>query len=460
MKKTTTILFSLAIGALYGQAFQNPAGGGEVIIPVQSSPCLDDAHRQEIKAELRIAEQDLISRGILPSATDLRGSGSHPLFQWPVATNPTAPYGDVWGISNYVDQNLSYPNQVQDYNCGNRTYDSANGYNHAGIDMYTFPFHWYQMENNQAWAVAAAPGVIIAKGGIQNDKSCALNGSLWNAVYIRHADGSVAWYGHLKKNSLTTKAVGESVAVGEFIGVIGSSGNSTGPHLHFEVYDRFDNLVDTYSGSCNNWESSTETWWASQKPYLNTKVNALLTHSAPPVFNDCPQLEVPNMKSNFSVGETVYLAVYIVDQLANSSAVVKVTRPNNTVQLNFTQPLTASYYNSYWYWTLAPNEFTQTGTYQTSYTYRGITYINSFTYGSLAVAENEMSKMDFSPNPASDKITFSQNFKTLDIYNIDGKKLSVPHTFNEADISSLPNGVFIVRGLDEIGAAFSKKLVK
>ncbi len=460
MKKITTLLFSLAITALYGQGFQNTSGGGEVLMPVQSSPCLDDAHRQEIKAELHIAQQDLIARGILPSLDDSRGTLPHPLFQWPVAKNPIAPYNQVWGISNYVDQNLAYPNQVQDFNCGNRTYDSAAGYNHAGIDMYTFPFSWYQMENNQAWVVAAAPGVIIAKGGAQNDKSCALNGNVWNAVYVRHDDGSVAWYGHLKKNSLTTKAVGESVTTGEFLGVVGSSGNSTGPHLHFEVYDRFDELVDTYAGSCNNFDSSTNTWWAAQKPYLNPKANAFLTHSAPPVFTDCPQLEVPNLKSNFSVGETVYMAVYLIDQLPNSSAVVKLTRPNNTVQLNFTQTLSASYYNSYWYWTLAPSEFTQTGTYQISYTYQGNTVTNSFTYGSLGITDNEISSIDFSPNPASDKIIFSQPFKSLEIYNVDGKKLTVPHTFDEADISSLPNGIFILRGVDENGISFSKKLVK
>ena len=460
MKKTTTLLFSLAITALYGQGFQNTSGGGEVLMPVQSAPCLNDAQRQQIKAELHLAQQDLILRGILPSLNDSRGTLPHPLFQWPVAKNPSAPYNQVWGISNYVDHNLSYPNQVQDYNCGTRTYDSSSGYNHAGIDIYTFPFQWYQMDNNQSWAVAAAPGVIIAKGSVQNDRSCQLNNNVWNAVYVRHDDGSVAWYGHLKKNSLTTKAVGESVIVGEFLGVIGSSGNSTGPHLHFEVYDRFDDLVDPYAGTCNNWESSTNTWWASQKPYLNTKVNAFLTHNALPEFSACPQTEIPNLKTNFLFGETVYMAVYLTDQLAGSSATVKMIRPNNTVQFNFTQNLAAYYYNSYWYWTLPPSDLTQTGTYQISYTYQGNTVSNYFTYGILGVDENTISSIDFYPNPASDKIIFSQPFKTLEIYNVDGKKLTVPHTLEEADISSLPNGIFIIRGVDENGISFSKKLVK
>ena len=50
-----------------------------------------------------------------------------------------------------------------------------------------------------------------------------------------HADGSVAWYGHMKAGSLTNKAVGQTVSSGEYLGIVGSSGNSTGPHLHFGI---------------------------------------------------------------------------------------------------------------------------------------------------------------------------------------------------------------------------------
>src|SRR5215510_13083944 len=104
------------------------------------------------------------------------------------------------------------------------------------------------MDHDQVAAVAAADGIILAKDDGNYDRSCSLTGAAWNAVYVQHADGSVAWYGHLKNGSLTTKAPGALVVQGEFLGIVGSSGNSTGPHLHFEVYDAANHLIDPWGG--------------------------------------------------------------------------------------------------------------------------------------------------------------------------------------------------------------------
>ena len=52
------------------------------------------------------------------------------------------------------------------------------------------------------------------------------------SVVVRHADGMYTQYGHL---SSVTVAVGARVGAGQRIGLSGSTGNSSGPHLHFEV---------------------------------------------------------------------------------------------------------------------------------------------------------------------------------------------------------------------------------
>ncbi|MFE1288876.1 transglycosylase family protein [Streptomyces sp. NPDC058751] len=57
-------------------------------------------------------------------------------------------------------------------------------------------------------------------------------GSFGYQVVIRHADGRYTQYAHLSAISVKT---GQSVVVGQRIGRSGSTGNSTGPHLHFEV---------------------------------------------------------------------------------------------------------------------------------------------------------------------------------------------------------------------------------
>jgi|GEM_PF-139629 len=73
---------------------------------------------------------------------------------------------------------------------------------------------------------AAAGGqVIIAKAS-------GYNGGYGSYIVIRHPNGTQTLYGHLSRVDVS---VGENVAQAETIGAIGSTGRSTGPHLHFEV---------------------------------------------------------------------------------------------------------------------------------------------------------------------------------------------------------------------------------
>jgi len=74
---------------------------------------------------------------------------------------------------------------------------------------------------------AAADGiVIIARSG------GGWNGGYGNYVVITHGNGSQTLYGHMKNLIVSS---GQSVSSGQIIGYEGSTGESTGPHLHFEV---------------------------------------------------------------------------------------------------------------------------------------------------------------------------------------------------------------------------------
>jgi murein DD-endopeptidase MepM/ murein hydrolase activator NlpD len=70
---------------------------------------------------------------------------------------------------------------------------------------------------------AAAAGVVIYAGWL---------GGYGNLTVIDHGGGLATAYGH---QSSIVVGVGQSVARGEIIGYVGSTGHSTGPHLHFEV---------------------------------------------------------------------------------------------------------------------------------------------------------------------------------------------------------------------------------
>jgi murein DD-endopeptidase MepM/ murein hydrolase activator NlpD len=70
---------------------------------------------------------------------------------------------------------------------------------------------------------ATAAGKVISAG---------LRGGYGNMVEIEHADGLSTRYGHMSRIDV---AEGQSVAAGDVIGAVGSTGRSTGPHIHYEV---------------------------------------------------------------------------------------------------------------------------------------------------------------------------------------------------------------------------------
>jgi murein DD-endopeptidase MepM/ murein hydrolase activator NlpD len=57
-------------------------------------------------------------------------------------------------------------------------------------------------------------------------------GGYGNCVRIQHINGIETWYGHLSR---ITVRDGQKVSVGDIVGRVGSTGRSTGPHLHYEV---------------------------------------------------------------------------------------------------------------------------------------------------------------------------------------------------------------------------------
>jgi len=91
------------------------------------------------------------------------------------------------------------------------------------------------LHGHNAVDLAAPEGTSImaaAEGEVIIVKSGGWNGGYGNYVVIKHPNGTQTLYAHNSKNNVS---VGQYVSQGEVIGFIGSTGKSTGPHVHFEV---------------------------------------------------------------------------------------------------------------------------------------------------------------------------------------------------------------------------------
>ncbi len=96
------------------------------------------------------------------------------------------------------------------------------------LGMGTASFH-------RAIDVAAPAGTPItaARSGVVVYAGWSAQG-YGNLVKLQHAGGAETWYAHFSTIGVT---FGQSVSQGETLGLVGSTGLSTGPHLHFELHD-------------------------------------------------------------------------------------------------------------------------------------------------------------------------------------------------------------------------------
>lgn len=87
--------------------------------------------------------------------------------------------------------------------------------NHTGLDI----------------GAASGAAVVAADGGTVT--MAGVNGGYGNCVMIDHGNGYQTLYGHLASISVSN---GSTVSAGQTIGTVGSTGVSTGPHCHFEIF--------------------------------------------------------------------------------------------------------------------------------------------------------------------------------------------------------------------------------
>ncbi|KKQ27527.1 MAG: Peptidase M23 family protein [Candidatus Magasanikbacteria bacterium GW2011_GWC2_37_14] len=100
----------------------------------------------------------------------------------------------------------------------------------AGVRRITQYFGWRHTGLDIAGPIGTS--IYATRAGVVTRSQCGYNGGYGCYIIIDHGGGLSSLYGH---NSRLFVSVGESVAQGQNIALMGSTGRSTGPHIHFEI---------------------------------------------------------------------------------------------------------------------------------------------------------------------------------------------------------------------------------
>ncbi len=145
--------------------------------------------------------------------------------------NPLAGVENVdWIVNGYVDVDPEFCFDCDEDFRGNAsiTRDFHNGIDFALIN--------FAQADEGVDVLAAADGTVTLAQDGNFDRWASFQFPIpdGNRVFIDHGNGWVSQYYHLQRDSVTVN-VGDPVTAGQVIGKVGSSGNSAGPHVHFEV---------------------------------------------------------------------------------------------------------------------------------------------------------------------------------------------------------------------------------
>ncbi|HEX7810242.1 MAG TPA: M23 family metallopeptidase [Thermoanaerobaculia bacterium] len=141
----------------------------------------------------------------------------------------------VYPVAGTVGRDVAIPYYVDlddssakvDFNCTDLTFNG-----HSGHDPYIRSFAEQEIG---VPVFAVRDGLVIDVRDGQPDQNTVADPAFkTNYIVLRHNDDQVTQYAHLRRNSITAQ-VGDTVTAGTQIGLVGSSGASTAPHIHFEA---------------------------------------------------------------------------------------------------------------------------------------------------------------------------------------------------------------------------------
>ncbi len=372
---------ALWVGGLATSIQADGLGGGGSINQQQ---CVSQSSWQQILDEVRRNQTVTVSP---------RTDGPPPKFTFHPMGGRL--YRDLF-THNFVDLSSASPD-ILDWDCTDFTYD---GHDASDVHIRTF--------GEQAVGVpvfAAQDGRVVGvTGGCDDLNTCpfAPCSDCVNYVALDNDFGRVTFYLHLKKNSATV-ALNQVVRAGDPLGLVGSSGFSSSPHLHFATYDH-GAVFEPYAGPCRAGESG----WKTQTP-INRQLylrDAGVTYENMENYPGYPH-EFPRSGQIALADSFIYFWALPINLPANSTWRFRIQKPNGAIVFNtgnqgFQGGSIPFMRASWWWWSWnVPEMHTTVGTWIVRFD------INGVQRAALPVEVRTARTSDFNRPPAQINVAIS-----------------------------------------------------
>ena len=299
-----------------------------------------------------------------------------------------------WVLGGYVDVNpKSFFDDPLDYfeDYQGNTVSTRDFHNGLDFDLVNFA-----AQDSDVQVLAAAAGTVVEVRDSQFDRETGLTfGDPGNYVFIDHGNGWVSQYYHLREDSATV-AVNDVVSAGDVLGLVGSSGNSGGPHVHFEIqYNQ--TPVDPFAAPSDYFLSPPTYVFDSSLPnnlidlvVTNDIYDGVSTYGSPPLFGGPPLEQVREQVSGVEVfpatnSEPIIVYAEFTSVEAGDTWEAQLFDPFNTLYFDYDAVVFATDRPTDGGWFNPGFTFNSPGTWRVDILYNGVKVgEETFTVGSDA----------------------------------------------------------------------------
>ena len=362
-------------------------------------------------------------------------------------------YGREYIIVNYVDWGISFT--IKDGNCGTKSYNG-----HQGTD---FVIRSFPLMDSGIYVLAVDTGIVTftQDGLFDRNMTSVPSLGLGNYIALKHSNLLYTYYGHLKKYSLLV-SIGDTVLPGQRIAKIGSSGNSTDPHLHFELWYDSSYFIDPFKGSCGN----SISYWKNTIVYdtvFNIWESGLINFV--PILDSLRERGTPREYFHASDNYVTYWNLQYGIKNGDSTR-IEWYKPNGSLHFKYTNYYSQDWHFYYYYSYIPRPAMSLVGKWKYKYYYNNNEVDTGHFYIGLNVNLKEKSLKKVTYKIISDskiEVILPQNYlgKSATIYSLTGKLISVQNIENQKNFKiKLPknekSSVFLIRIKHSEGVATIK----